>query len=69
MNLRKARKSSGLMREFVAENLEISPDHLNFIERGGTQAKLTQIKKFSKMYNIPFGEMAEIALATYERRE
>lgn len=66
--LRKLREQKGLRREFIANKLEISPDHLSNIERGQTPLKLTQIKILAKAYDIDFGEMAEIALATIERR-
>ncbi|MRY42888.1 MULTISPECIES: helix-turn-helix domain-containing protein [Bacteria] len=68
-NLRSVRESKGIRRNFVAEKLKICPDHLSRIERGDAQTKLVQIKKFADIYNMPFSKMAEIALATYERRE
>jgi transcriptional regulator with XRE-family HTH domain len=67
-SLRSLRESKGIQRKFVAEKLKISPDHLSNIERGCTQLKLLQIKSLASVYGIDFSEMAEIALATYERR-
>lgn len=67
-SLRTLRESKGIQRKFVADKLGISPDHLSNYERGCTQLKLLQIKNLSDIYGITFSEMAEIALATYERR-
>lgn len=68
-SLRSIREKRGLKRNFVADNLGICPDHLNFIERGGTQAKEKYIEKLAEIYNLPLDEMKMISLATYERRE
>lgn len=65
--LREIRESKGLKREFVAKKLGVCPDHLNVIERGKSLLNLLQIKKLSQIYNIPFGELAEKALRTYEK--
>lgn len=64
--LRLARKNAGLERKFVAEELGVSPDHLNLIERGKTQLNLTRIAKMANLYKIAFGSMAEIAYRTYK---
>ena len=67
--LKRLRDEKGLKREFVAEKLGISPDHLNNLERGQTPLRLMQIKTLSEVYQVDFGKMAEIALATAERRQ
>ena len=67
-DLRTTREIKGLTRKFVAKEYGVSADHLNYIERGCQQLKVLEIKKFATIYNIPFSQMAEIALATYERR-
>lgn len=67
-DLRITRKSKGITRKFVAEKLGFSPDHLSNIERGCTPLKMPEVKKLSEIYGIDFSKMAEIALATYERR-
>lgn len=67
-SLRQLRNSKGITRKFIAEKLEVTPDHVNNIERGATQLKLLQIKTLANVFDIPFSQMAEIALATVERR-
>ena len=63
--LREARENSGLRREFVAEKLGISPDHLSLIERGKrTSLSLKRIETLANLYNVTFEEMARAALET-----
>ncbi|MHB9925377.1 hypothetical protein CF062_10880 [Clostridium botulinum] len=62
--LREAREKVGLRRNFVANKLEISPDHLNLIERGKTPLNLIRTEILANLYNISFEEMAKIALDT-----
>lgn len=66
MKLKQLREKKGLQRKFVAEQLNISADHLNLLERGKSQLNLIKIDKLSRIYKIPFGEMAEIAFTTYK---
>jgi len=68
--LREARENAGLRREFVAEKLGISPDHLSLIERGKrTSLSLKRIAALANLYNIPFEEMARAALETAKGAE
>lgn len=67
--LREARDKAGLRRDFVADKLSITGDHLNLIERGKVNLKLTQIEALANLYKVNFEEMARIALETFERRE
>ena len=46
------REEKGLKREYVADKLGISPDHLSAIERGSTPADLIKVKKLSIIYNL-----------------
>lgn len=67
MQLREAREKAGLKRNFVADKLGISPDHLNLIERGKTPLNLVRIETLANLYNISFEEMARIALETIKK--
>lgn len=64
--LKEIREESGLRRKFVAEKLEISPDHLSLLERGQIALSLEKIELLSKLYNVSFPQMAMIALETYK---
>ena len=66
--LRDIREEKGLKREYVADKLGISPDHLSAIERGSTPADLIKVKKLSIIYNVPFSLLAEKALNTIQRK-
>lgn len=66
LELRLARRKVGLQRKYVAEKLKVSPDHLNLIERGKTPLSLNKISILANLYNIPFGDMAELAYRTYK---
>ena len=65
--LRKLRNKLGYKREYVAEKMGISPDHLNVLERGACICNIIQIDKLSKIYNISLAEVAEMALRTAKK--
>ncbi|MCX7884731.1 MAG: helix-turn-helix domain-containing protein [Caloramator sp.] len=64
--LREAREKTGLRRNFVAKELKITGDHLNLIERGKVDLKLSKIATLANLYNLSFEEMAKIAFETWK---
>lgn len=66
-NLRELRKQHGLTRNFVAKQLEVSPDHLSAIERGKVPLNVPKMEFLSKLYNVNYLEVALSALKTYKK--
>lgn len=62
--LRQAREESGLKREFVANKLQVSPDHVNLLERGKVKLSIDKIETLAILYHKDIGEMTKIALET-----
>jgi len=62
--LRQARQKTGLRRDFVANKLGITADHLSLLERGKVKLDLLKTEKLANIYNITFEEMSKIALDT-----
>lgn len=62
--LKETREKVGLKRDYVAQALGISGDHLNKIERGETPLSLKKMNTLSKLYHVTVEEMASIAIET-----
>lgn len=62
--LKETREKAGLKREYVAQALGISGDHLNKLERGETPLSLKKIATLSSLYHVTVEEMANIAIET-----
>lgn len=67
--LRQARQKVGLRRDFVANKLGISADHLSLLERGKVKLDLLKTEKLATIYNMSFEEMSKIALETKKEGE
>lgn len=66
-NLRELRKKRGFTRNFVAKQLEVTPDHLSAIERGKVPLNVPKMEFLSKLYNVNYLEIALSALKTYQK--
>lgn len=55
--LRQLRVERGLQRKYVANKLDLTPDHLNKIERGACNLTLENAQKMSKLYGISINEV------------
>jgi putative transcriptional regulator len=55
--IRKLRKEIGLKQEELAESLNITPQHLCYIENGKRRPSLPLARKLSKVLNITLGDL------------
>ena len=62
LNIRTARESKGLSQKQLAEELQITNEHLSHLERGRRRVQLDTLNRICELLDVPYEQLLEGAV-------